>query len=534
MPRLNLQSLSDHKWDEIGVRLPAFDIMEMRKRTFGKPEWIHFGAGNIFRGFIADNYQALIESGKTETGIIAVETFDHEIIDRIYKPYDNLSLNITTMSDGSLEKNIMASVAEALKAGPAGQGDEERLRTIFKQKSLKLASFTVTEKGYSITDPDGSLSSMVERDLETGPAKSVHLMSIVTSLMLHRYKNGAFPLALVSADNCSRNGEKLKNTILRIADGWRQRGFVEQGFVDYLQSPADVTFPWTMIDRITPHPSASIKCELEKLGIESIEPIVTGRNTHIAPFVNSEEIKYFVIEDSFPNGRFPLDDTDGVWFTDRDIVEKAETMKVTTCLNPLHTVIAILGCLFGYKLVYETIEDPEVERLVKRIGYDEGLPVVCDPGIINPEDFINEVFEKRVRNKRLADSPARIACDTSLKIGIRFGETIKSWLLREEGTDKLAGIPLLIAAWCRYLLGTDDSGEEMELSPDPQKDQLAAVIRKGQAYSEAHALKELLSNKSIFGVDLYEAGLGFRIEEIFDFMCAGPGKVREAIKYFLP
>ena len=71
-----------------------------------------------------------------------------------------------------------------------------------------------------------------------------------------------------------------------------------------------------------------------------MEPVVTERGTYIAPFVNGEEAQYLVIEDRFPNGRPPLEEA-GVYLTDRETVEKSERMKVTACLNPLHTSMSL-------------------------------------------------------------------------------------------------------------------------------------------------------------------------------------------------
>ena len=99
-------------------------------------------------------------------------------------------------------------------------------------------------------------------------------------------------------------------------------------------------------------------------------------------------------------------------------------MKVTTCLNPLHTALAVYGCLLGYTLIADEMKDPDLKRLVERIGYTEGLPVVTDPGIIRPEAFLKEVLEQRLPNPFMPDTPQRIACDTSQKVPIRFGETV--------------------------------------------------------------------------------------------------------------
>ncbi|MCD7966781.1 MAG: mannitol dehydrogenase family protein, partial [Clostridiaceae bacterium] len=91
-------------WEKAEIAVPTYDRAAMVKRTKENPEWVHFGAGNIFRGFIANLQDALLEAGLAKTGIIAAETFDFDIMDKIYKPFDDLALLITLKADGSTEK----------------------------------------------------------------------------------------------------------------------------------------------------------------------------------------------------------------------------------------------------------------------------------------------------------------------------------------------------------------------------------------------------------------------------------------------
>ena len=77
-----------------------------------------------------------------------------------------------------------------------------------------MASFTITEKGYAIGDIQGNLMKVVQEDMEQGPDKARHAMSVVAALMFARFKAGAAPIALVSMDNCSHNGEKLNQVFL--------------------------------------------------------------------------------------------------------------------------------------------------------------------------------------------------------------------------------------------------------------------------------------------------------------------------------
>ena len=291
-----------------------------------------------------------------------------------------------------------------------------------------------------------------------------------------------------------------------------------------------------MIDKITPRPAKSIEEKLSRIGVENMAPIVTDKGTFIAPFVNAEIPEYLVIEDRFPNGRPDLQKA-GVYFTDRDTVNNTEKMKVTTCLNPLHTAMAVFGCLLGYDHIAKEMQDEDIRKLVENIGYKEGLPVVVNPGIIDPKKFIDEVVEERLPNMFIPDMPQRIATDTSMKIPIRFGETIKSYFYSDEKDVKeLTFIPLAIAAWFRYLLGIDDNGNEMEVSSDPQLEDLWNKL-KGIEFKNVNSyngqLKDILSNVNIFAVDLVKVGLSDKIENMFKEMLLSEGAVRKTLHKYV-
>lgn len=523
-------------WQAAGVALPDFDWKAMVAATEEAPTWVHFGAGNIFRGFIARLQQTLLEEGLVKGGIIAADTFDYDIIEKIYDPYDSMTLLVSLKPDGSMEKNVVASIAKGLRAGQAYQEDMEELKRIFRSPSLQMVSFTITEKGYALTNMAGEFFPFVEADFVGGPAKCSHAMSLVCALLLERFQNGATPIAVVSMDNCSHNGEKLKSSVTTVAHKWLENGFVSKEFVAWLEDEAQVSFPWSMIDKITPRPAKVVEEALAADGIEDMAPIVTSKNTFIAPFVNAEIPQYLVVEDRFPNGRPPLEKA-GVYLTDRNTVNDTERMKVTTCLNPLHTTLAVYGCLLGYESIAAEMKDPELKALVERIGYDEGMPVVVDPKILSPMDFIKEVVEQRLPNPFIPDMPQRIATDTSQKVPIRFGETIKSYVARPDlDVKNLTFIPLAIAGWLRYLLAVDDEGKAMECSSDPMlatlQGQLSGVTL-GDPSSVEGKLAPILSNPVLFGSDLMALGLGEKIETMVKEELAGPGAVRATLKKYL-
>jgi fructuronate reductase len=210
-------------------------------------------------------------------------------------------------------------------------------------------------------------------------------------------------------------------------------------------------------------------------------------------------------------------------------------MKVTVCLNPIHTALCTYDCMLGYDLFADGMADPQLRALAELIGKVEGMAVVPNPGILSPEAFLDECLDERFPNPYLGDTSLRIATDISQMVGIRFGITVRSHMERGDSAE-LLGIPLAIAGWLRYLLALDDEGKPMELAPEPMLDELQAAlagIELGKPESVGDRLRPILSNERIFYVDLYEAGLGQKIERLLAEELAGPGAVRATLVRYL-
>lgn len=509
------------------IKIPMYSQDDMVRATEMKPRWVHFGGGNLFRCFHAKIAQDLLNDRELESGIIVAETYDDDVIDQIYHPYNNRMLQVVMKQDGSYEKNLIASVAESLYYNKQNSAGWTRLKEIFKQPSLQIVTMSITEKGYQLTDINGKLTAAAQADITNSPDDAVTNMGAIARLLLARFNAGQLPIAMVSTDNFSENGQRFQDAILTIAKGWIANNIVPTSFTDYLQDTTKVTFPWSMIDRITPNPAENVAAQLAKTGFEDITIVHTAKHTNIAPFGNTEETHYLVIEDSFPNGRPELERA-GVILTDRETVNDIDQMKVTACLNPLHTALAIFGCLLDYHSIAAELEDQRLVALIKQLGYNEDLPVVKDPKIINPKEFIDQLITKRLPNKNIPDTPQRIASDTSQKLPVRYGVTLQHYLDEGKDVSGLIAIPLIFAGWCRYLMGVDDNGQVFQPSADPLLDMLqpyVADIQLGADVDVHKHLQSILSNKQIFGFNLYEIGLGGKVEALFAQMIVDKGAV---------
>ena len=210
-------------------------------------------------------------------------------------------------------------------------------------------------------------------------------------------------------------------------------------------------------------------------------------------------------------------------------------MKVCTCLNPLHTALAIYGCLLGYTSISEEMKDPQLKGLITKMALTEGMPVVVNPGIIDPKAFLDECLNERFPNPFMPDTPQRIATDTSQKLPIRYGENFKAHIEKGDA-DTLIYMPLVIAGWLRYLMAVDDNGDSFTPSADPMLQTARGMIGDvcfGDSDVTEDRLDKLLSNEVIFGTDLAAAGLGPIITGYFNELNAGVGAIRQTLKKYV-
>ena len=115
----------------------------------------------------------------------------------------------------------------------------------------------------------------------------------------------------------------------------------------------------------------------------------------------------------------------------------------------------------------------------------------------------------------------------------KVSEDIKNAM---KAKDKVVLIPLVLAGYARYLTGIGDNALPFAPSPDPLLEQLQSLVSGLKITEEPQdfsCLKALYSRADVFGLDLYEIGLGQRIEAMAAELFAGPGAVRKTLHKYV-
>ena len=187
--KLNYDGLKDvRSWQAAGIELPPYDAEALAAQTRRDPRWAHFGIGNIFRVFVGGIADRLLRENCMDRGITCIETFDFDVVDKIYLPFDNLVISVILNADGSVNRRVLGSLSEVIKARADQPSDWTRMKEVFTHPEFQMASFTITEKGYVLRDTAGKYFGYVCADIEQGPERVVGAMGIVTAMLYARYK----------------------------------------------------------------------------------------------------------------------------------------------------------------------------------------------------------------------------------------------------------------------------------------------------------------------------------------------------------
>ncbi len=433
---------------------------------------VHLGPGAFFRAFIAPYTDEAMGAGSAngeDWGIIAVSLKSPNAREALV-PQGCLYTALERGPDGDTLRQVEA-ITDVLVAPE----DPLAVLDTMAQPEIRVVSLTITEKGYCHNPRNGSLRTDhpdVAHDITTTDAPRTALGFLVLALS-HRREAGIPPFTVLCCDNLPANGAMLRQLVVELA-GQRDSASTSEGLANWIET--HVAFPSTMVDRITPATTAA-----------DLEDFATISGSYDPALVIHEPFRQWVIEDNFPQGR-PGWHLAGVQMVAD--VERHELMKLR-CLNGTHSALAYLGYLAGYETISDAVADPAFTRLCERLWQDEILPTVPQP---EGEDLpaYCAALMSRYYNPAIQHRTWQIAMDGSQKLPQRILGTLRD-IVAVGGTPK--GLCLVIAGWMRYVAGTNEAGQAIDVR-DPMADQLKVAARS------ANPVTALLSIEAIFGSDL--------------------------------
>jgi fructuronate reductase len=449
-------------------RLPRGILKPEYDRTAVTTGIIHLGLGAFHRGHQAVTTDALLKDDP-RWGILGVSLRSPDTRDAL-KPQGGLYS--VTASDGAGHERRVIGALTGVAVAPE---DPAGLLARLADPTVRIVSTTVTEKGYSHDPATGALRAD-DPDIRHDCLNLTHPRStlgvIVGGLRLRR-QHGLAPYTVLACDNLPANGHTLRGLVIAFAE------LIDSDLAKWIGD--EVRFPSTMVDRIVPATTDADRADISAaLGVDDAWPIVT------------EPFSQWVIEDDFGGGR-PAWDVSGAQFV-RDVAP-FELMKLRL-LNGAHSTLAYLGYLMGCPTVAAAMAEPGLATLVEDMMREEVTPTLPALGGFDVAAYRAALLQ-RFRNPALKHRTSQIAMDGSQKLPQRLLGTIRDRLARGLPITRLA---LAVAGWMRYVSGTDEQGQPIELR-DPLAAQLRALADDAGPVA-SRLVPALLSLTSIFGSDL--------------------------------
>jgi len=444
------------------IRRPAYDRSALR------PGIVHLGLGAFARGHLAEYTEDALEKRFGAWGIVGASLQRPDQRDRL-KPQDGL-YTLLKLAPAGPELRIIGSVLDVLVAP---EGPSALLARIASPET-RIVSLTVTEKGYCHDPATGRLRADhpdILHDLENPEAPRSAVGILVAGLRLRRAE-GRGPFTVLCCDNLPSNGHVLRGLVRDFA------ALTDDGLAAWIE--AEGAFPATMVDRIVPATTEADIAEVAKLiGLDDAAPVI------------GEPFRQWAIEDVFADGRPDWHEVGAQMVSE---VAPFEFMKLRM-LNGAHSSLAYLGYLAGHETVAEASGDPVFARFLAGL-WDEIIPTVPAPQGVVLADYARALLA-RFQNPAIRHRTWQIAMDGSQKLPQRLLGTIRERLKAGGGIDYLA---LGVAAWMRYVTGTDEKGDAIDV-----RDPLAAELKRraDAAGRNPEALStSLLGIEAIFGTDL--------------------------------
>jgi mannitol 2-dehydrogenase len=416
------------------VSVPSYDRTALRAGV------VHIGVGGFHRSHQAVYLDRLADEGvSTEWGILGIGVRSGG--GRVEMLRQNCLYSVLERSPEGDRARVVGSILDYLHA-PREPG---RALAALTSSETKVVSLTITGDGYGVEAP-------VPRFL----AEALRL----------RREAGVAPFTVLSCDNLPENGATARQAVAAYA-----RNRDEDRFADWVET--EVAFPATVVDRITPVTEGDHRRVLERdFGIHDRCPVV------------SEDFTQWIVEDDFSDGRPPLEEV-GVQFVPD--VRPYELHK-KRLLNGTHSALGYLGHLSGHDRIDGAVADPLVRGFAESL-MGEVAPLLPDVLGLDVDSY-RETLLERFGNPRIGDRLRRLCGRGSTKMPAYLLPSLEEAVAQELPHETLT---LALAAWIRYLTGTDFEGGEIEVE-DARWEELRPLARRAAADP-----RPLLEVRDVFG-----------------------------------
>ena len=439
--RLNLANL---KLLPSAVQVPGYDRAQVNQSM------IHIGVGGFYRSHQAVYLDDLLQQPVNNAwGYCGVGLLQHDTAMRdALQPQDWLYTVVERSAAGDRAR-VIGSLLKVLYAPQ----DPEAVLNAMASPKTRIVSLTITEGGYYVNEGTGEFNEShpdILHDLKN-PHRPKCSFGFLVEALARRRENGLAPFTVMSCDNVQHNGNVARKMILAFA----QRR--DPALAEWLGERC--AFPNSMVDRITPATTDEHRALVrDKFGLIDNWPVAT------------EPFKQWVIEDNFPGGR-PAWERVGAQMTDN--VLPYEKMKLRL-LNASHQAMCYIGMLLGYEFAHEAMQDARIRKLVTTMMDVEVTPHLSAPAGIDLGEYKKTLVE-RFSNPTIRDQLSRIGTEGSARIPKFVLPSVVDALPKGAPVKMLS---FTVAAWFRYLTGSDDAGRKMPII-DPMAEKLQEHARRG-------------------------------------------------------
>ncbi|MFB4360822.1 mannitol dehydrogenase family protein [Pantoea sp. BS_8] len=425
--------------------------------------WMHIGAGSFHRAHQAWYLHRLMQQGDSRWHIALgnIREDASPLLTQLAAQHGEYVLETVT-PQGERDYETITSIRKILPWDNA-------LRALVHQgadPATRILSFTVTEAGYYLTtehaldlqQPD------IRADLQ-GEARTLY--GALARILAARVANGGGPVTLLNCDNLRHNGERFRQGFLAFLNAQGN-----EALADWVRT--HTTSPNTMVDRITPRPTADIAGRVLA---------ATGKDDAVP--VMAESFIQWVIEDDFIAGRPALEQV-GVELVESVLPWEEAKIRI---LNATHSAIAWAGTLIGLRYIDESTRQKAIHQMAREYVSQDVIPSLS-PSPLNLAEY-RDVVLSRFSNPWIKDTNQRVAADGLSKIPAMVTPTLQACYQR--GTPPAASVVLpalfylFLQRWAQGELPYDY--QDGVLQPD--------VIQ--QWFTQPDPLRTYMTQPSLFG-----------------------------------